>query len=305
MKSRVAVVGGGLMGHGIAQVFAMAGHPVVVVDTIPEVLKAVPERVSASLAELNIESGPVLGRMELSSSLADAVRDCDVVIEAATEKLAVKRAIFKEVAQSAPANSLLGSNTSTIPIKEIGRDLDVDSRRRLVGLHFWFPPVLIPLVEVVVTECLAPENFERAFQLMKSIGKEPVRVNRDIPGFIGNRLLHSLNREALAMVNAGVCDAETIDKVIKLSFGRRFSVLGPMEGIDMVGLDLVKSVHGLLFPSLDNSTESSPLLDRLMDQNKYGMRTGEGLRKWTTEETAETQNRLSEYLISFVRSEKG
>lgn len=293
------------MGHGIAQVFAMAGLRVVVVDTNTEVLSAVPDRISASLAELGIESGAVLGRMELSSSLTDAVRNCDVVVEAATEKLAVKRAIFKEVAHAAPANALLGSNTSTIPITEIGQDLDDGARSRLVGLHFWLPPVLIPLVEVVATEFLAPENFDRAFQLMKSIGKQPVRVNRDIPGFIGNRLLHSLNREALAMVNAGVCDAETIDKVIKLGFGRRFSVLGPMEGIDMVGLDLVKSVHGLLFPSLDNSTEPSPLLDRLMAHNKHGMRTGEGLRKWTPEEIAETQNRLSAYLISFVRSENG
>ena len=293
------------MGHGIAQVFAMAGHQVVVVDTNAKVLREVPDRVSASLADLGIQSGPVLGRIELSSSLADAVHNCGAVIEAATEKLAVKRAIFKEVALAAPANALLASNTSTIPITEIGRDLDEATRSRLVGLHFWFPPVLIPLVEVVVTACLAPEHFDRAFHLMESIGKQPVRVNRDIPGFIGNRLLHALNREALAMVNAGVCDAETIDKVIKLSFGRRFSVLGPMEGIDLVGLDLVESVHGFLFPSLDNSTEPSPLLERQMEQNKFGMRTGEGLRKWTPEEIAETQSRLSAYLISFVRSEKG
>lgn len=303
MKSRVAVVGGGLMGHGIAQVFAMAGHTVAVVDTNPEVLSAVPRRISASLAELDIESGPVLGRIELSASLADAVRGCDVVVEAAIEELAAKREIFETVAHAAPGHALLGSNTSTIPIGEIGRDLDVQARSRLVGLHFWFPPALIPLVEVVTTEHLAPENFERAIRLMTSIGKEPVRVNRDIPGFIGNRLLHALNREALAMVDSGVCDAEDIDKVIKLSFGRRFPVLGPMEGIDMVGLDLVKSVHRLLFPSLNNSTESSPLLDRLLEQNKCGMRAGEGLKRWTPEEIAETEARLSGHLISFVRNE--
>lgn len=293
------------MGHGIAQVFAMAGHHVMVVDTEPEVLSSVHDRISAGLAELGIQSGPVLDRVGTSNSLLDAVHNCGVVVEAATEKLAVKRAIFNEVANAAPANALLGSNTSTIPITEIGRDLDDDVRSRLVGLHFWFPPALIPLVEVVVTEFLAPEYFERAFQLMQSIGKQPVRVNRDIPGFIGNRLLHSLNREALAMVNAGVCDAETIDKVIKLGFGRRFSVLGPMAGIDMVGLDLVKSVHELLFPSLDDSTEPSPLLDRLMGQNKYGMRMGEGLRKWTPEEIADTQTRLSACLIALVRNGTG
>jgi 3-hydroxybutyryl-CoA dehydrogenase len=140
---------------------------------------------------------------------------------------------------------------------------------------------------------------------MSSIGKEPVRVNRDIPGFLGNRLLHALCREALSLVNSGVCDAETIDKVIKLSFGRRFSVLGPMEGIDLIGLELVRSVHRILFPYLENSPEASPLLDRLIDRHNLGMKSGEGLRKWTPEQIAETESRLSTHLLTMARNEKG
>lgn len=305
MGSRVAVLGAGLMGHGIAQVFATAGHNVVLADVDDKILSTAPDRISASLAELGIEPGPVLSRIELNQSAEKAVRDCSVVIEAVPESLNIKRLLFKEIADAAPDTALLASNTSTIPITEIGRDLPDHARRRLVGLHWWYPAVLIPLVEVIATEYVAVEYFDRAFQLMSSIGKQPVRVNRDIPGFLGNRLLHALCREALSLVNAGICDAETIDKVIKLSFGRRFSVLGPMEGIDLVGLELVRSVHRILFPSLENSPESSPLLDRLIERQNLGMRTGEGLRKWTPEQIAETKSQLSSHLLTMARNSNG
>jgi len=305
MKSRIAVVGAGLMGHGIAQAFATAGHNVKLVDAHKETLKAAPGRIAASLAELGIEPGPVLDRIELSGSLKDAVSGADVVMEAASEKLELKRAIFREAAEAAPADALLASNTSSIPITEIGRELPERARRRLAGVHWWFPPVLIPLVEIVSTEFLDPEYFERAYRLIESIGKEPVRVYRDVPGFIGNRLLHSLVREALSMVDAGVCDGETIDKVVRSSFGRRFSVLGPMEGVDLVGLELVRDVHSYLFPSLEKSGEPSPLLDRLIDEGKVGVRTLEGVRKWTPEQVAETRNRVSSGLIAMARKAKG
>jgi 3-hydroxybutyryl-CoA dehydrogenase len=304
MRMQVAIVGAGLMGHGIAQVFATAGHDVVVVDINDEVLSTVPDRISASLAELGIEAGPVLCRIKLDKCVKSAVRDCSVIIEAATESLHLKRAMFKEIADAAPATALLASNTSTIPITEIGRELPNDARRRLVGLHWWYPAVLIPLVEVVATDFLDPAYFDCAFRLMSSIGKEPVKINRDIPGFIGNRLLHALNREALSLVDSGACDAETIDKVIKLSFGRRFAVLGPMEGIDLVGLELVRSVHSILFPSLENSPAASPLLDRLIERHDLGMQTGEGLRRWTPEQVSETKCRLSSYLLKMARNEK-
>ncbi len=305
MGLKVAIIGAGLMGHGIAQVFATAGHDVTVVDVDDKVLSTVRERISASLTELGIEPEPVLSRITLSGCVKNAVRECSVVVEAVPENLRLKRSLFKEISDTAPATALFASNTSTIPISEIGRDLSQDVRCRLVGLHWWYPAVLIPLVEVIATDFVSPEYFDRAFQLMKSIGKEPVRINRDIPGFVGNRLLHALNREALSLVNSGVCDAETIDRVIKLSFGRRFSVLGPMEGIDLVGLELVRSVHNILFPALDNSRDASPLLDRLIDRHNLGMRTGEGLRKWTTEQIAETKSHLSTHLLTMARGSNG
>ncbi len=304
MGLQVAVIGAGLMGHGIAQSFAMAGHNVKLFDASEETLKAAPERMAASLAELGQEAAPVLSRVELCASLKDAVRNSDVVMEAASENLALKRAIFAEASETAPPDALLGSNTSSIPITEIGRELPESARRRLVGIHWWFPPVLIPLVEIVSTEFLDPEYFERAFKLIESIGKEPVRVMKDVPGFIGNRLLHSLVREALSMVDAGICDGETIDKVVKSSFGRRFSVLGPMEGVDLVDLSLVRDVHSYLFPSLEKSGEPSPLLDRLIADGKVGVRSLEGVRKWTPGQVTETRKRVSDGLIEFARRDR-
>jgi 3-hydroxybutyryl-CoA dehydrogenase len=304
MDLEIAVIGAGLMGHGIAQAFATAGHSVRLTDTDQDTLKAVPRRISASLKELAIEEEPVLARIRLVPALRETVEGCDAVIETAPEKLEIKCRIFREIAEIAPSTALLASNTSSIPITDIGRHLPDHARRRLVGIHWWNPPVLIPLVEVIRTDFLDPAYFERAFQLMSSIGKEPVRVNRDIPGFIGNRLLHALWREAISLVNAGVCDAETIDKVVKRGFGLRLSVLGPMENADLVGLELARDVHSTIFPSLEKSSEPSPLLNRLIREHKLGMRTGEGLRKWTEEQITETERRLFSHLLATARNGK-
>jgi 3-hydroxybutyryl-CoA dehydrogenase len=304
MGLQVAVIGAGLMGHGIAQVFATAGHYVRITDTDQEILNSVPSRISASLAELGIEPDSIIARITLNQTLGETIDGCDVVIEAAPERLELKRRLFSHIAEDAPRTALLASNTSSIPITEIGLALPDHARRRLVGLHWWNPAVLVPLVEVIKTESQDPEYFERAFQLMVSIGKEPVKVNRDIPGFIGNRLVHSLWREAFSLVNAGVCDAETIDKVVKRGFGLRFPVLGPMENADLVGLELARDVHSVIFPHLDKSSEPSPLLERLIKQNKLGMRTGEGFRKWSPEQIRKTKSELSRHLLKMARNGK-
>lgn len=304
MGHRAAIVGAGLMGHGIAQVFATAGHSVQITDSDQGVLNEAPQRISASLAELGIEAAPVLDRIRLTPSLAEALDGSTVVIEAVPEKIELKRALFRRIGEIAPGDALLATNTSSIPVTEIGRDLPDHARRRLVGLHWWNPAVLIPLVEVIRTEFVDPVFFDRAFELMRLIGKEPVKVEKDIPGFIGNRLMHAFWREAISLVDAGVCDAETIDVVVKRGFGLRLPVLGPMENADLVSLELTRDVQRVIFPSLEKSSEPSPLLDRLIAGQKLGMRTGEGLRKWTPEQIDKTKRELSEHLSSVLRSGK-
>jgi len=139
--------------------------------------------------------------------------------------------------------------------------------------------------------------FEATFDWLAAVGKRPVKVLRDVPGFIGNRLQHALWREAIGLVEDGVCDAEAIDQVVKNSFGLRMPVLGPMENADLVGLELTRAVHQLLFPALRSDTNASPLLDRLIAAGHLGMQSGRGLRDWTAEEAQAVHRRLSEHLI--------
>ena len=223
----IAVLGAGLMGHGIAQVFAEFGHSVVISDPDRDVLANARGRIEANLRNMNREPQPVLANITVAAQVAAAVESADVVIEAAPERLELKRKLFVEVAARAPSHAIFASNTSVIPITQIGADLPMAARARLVGTHWWNPPYLVPLVEVVRTEYTGLGVFEKMFELLRTVGKRPVKVHRDITGFIGNRLQYALWREAFHLVESGVCDAETIDVVVKNGFGMRFPVLGP------------------------------------------------------------------------------
>jgi 3-hydroxybutyryl-CoA dehydrogenase len=296
----VTVVGAGLMGHGIAQVFAQSGHRVVITDPDAAVLGVALARVGKNLQGLGVEPAPVLARMTLESSLETAVRDADLVVEAAPEKLALKQGLFARIAAAAPAHAILASNTSVIPITRIGEALDADARARLVGTHWWNPPHLVPLVEVVRSAYTREDVFDTVFDWLAMVGKRPVKVHRDVTGFIGNRLQHALWREALGLVEDGVCDAEAIDLVVKNSFGLRMPVLGPMENADLVGLELTRDVHRVLFPELKSDTTPSPLLDRLIEEGHTGMKSGQGLFAWPAAEAQAVHERLAAHLIDLL-----
>ncbi|UUX95248.1 3-hydroxyacyl-CoA dehydrogenase family protein [Aquabacterium sp. J223] len=297
----VTVVGGGMMGHGIAQVFARAGHAVVISDPSREVLDAALARIGHNLAAEGADPERVLCNIVLEAALDAAVANADLVIEAVPEKLALKQRLFAQIAAAAPAHAVLASNTSVIPITRIGEALPLDARARLVGTHWWNPPHLVPLVEVVRTDHTLDTVFRQAFGWLESVGKRPVEVKRDVAGFIGNRLQHALWREAISLIENGVCDAASIDLVVKNSFGMRLSVLGPMENADLVGLELTRDVHGLLFPELSRATAPSPLLDRLLDAGHGGMAAGRGLRDWTPEQVAGVRERLTRHLIRLTQ----
>jgi 3-hydroxybutyryl-CoA dehydrogenase len=300
----VTVVGAGLMGHGIAQVFAQAGHCVVIIDPDAAVLGVALARVGKNLQGLGVEPAPVLARMALESSLETAVRHAGLVVEAAPEKLALKQGLFARIAAAAPAHAILASNTSVIPITRIGEGLDADARARLVGTHWWNPPHLVPLVEVVRSAYTREEVFDTVFDWLAAVGKRPVKVHRDVTGFIGNRLQHALWREALGLVEDGVCDAEAIDLVVKNSFGLRMPVLGPMENADLVGLELTRDVHRVLFPELKSDTTPSPLLDRLIEEGHTGMKSGQGLFAWPAAEAQAVHERLAAHLIDLLNPGK-
>lgn len=292
-KARITVIGAGLMGHGIAQVFALAGHKVALYDSFGATLATAKSRISDNLRDL----GEDLAAVELvhpENDLARAVADADYVVEAAPEDLALKQKLFAEIEEHAPRDAILASNTSVMPITGIMQGLK--HRERALGTHWWNPPFLVPLVEVIETEWTSPQAIEWTMALHAAAGKEPAHVKKDVPGFIGNRLQHALWREAVSLVENGICDAETVDKVIKASFGRRIAVLGPLENADLVGTDLTLAIHRTVLPAIESRPGPSPYLEKLVADGKLGMKTGEGFRKWTAEEQAQLRTRVLNHL---------
>ena len=296
---RIAVVGAGLMGHGIAQVFAAAGHTVSVTDEDPAVLASAPGRIRDNLERLGVDPSPAEA-IRLCTGLEAAVADADVVFEAAPERLELKRGLFERISRCVSPHALLATNTSVIAVGEIAAQAVEPGR--VVGTHWWNPPYLIPLVEVTQAAATSADTIDRTIALLERAGKAPIHVRRDIPGFIGNRLQHALWREAFALVAAGVCDAESLDRVVKTSFGPRLAVLGPMENADLVGLDLTLDIHDYLLPHLDTSADPSPRLRELVEQGELGMKTGAGFRRWSDEEARETRERLFDHLAATTTS---
>lgn len=293
----ISVIGAGMMGHGIAQVFALAGHGVKVFDPDADALGALRDRVRTNLTKLN-QNVQAVERIAALSELEEAVSGADVVFEAAPEKPELKQEIFARLEAAAPRHCLLASNTSVIPISTIADR--VATRDRVLGTHWWNPPFLVPLVEVVQTEGTDPRSVSTMMDLLRHAGKTPVHIKKDVTGFVGNRLQHALWREAIALVEAGVCDAETLDDVVKLSFGRRLSVLGPLEGADLVGTELSLAVQEIVVPEIDRRAEPAPYLRELVESGKLGMKSGEGFRSWTTEAADTVRNRLFDHLKSMI-----
>ena len=293
----IAIIGAGLMGHGIALTFARAGYAVRVYDPVADSLETLKARISASLIALGVHADDVpaiITNVTPCADLSDAVSDADLVVEAAPEKLTLKQQIFADVEALAPAHCLLASNTSVIPITSIMENLN--DRSRALGTHWWNPPHMIPLVEVIRTEWTTDVAMEQMVTILAEIGKTPVRVEKDVPGFIGNRLQHALWREAVSLVENGVCSAEAVDSVIKSSFGRRLAVLGPLENADLVGTDLTLDIHQNVLADLEASGAPSPYLERLVSEGKLGMKSGEGFHSWTSETAEATRNRVTTHL---------
>jgi len=292
-KARIAVIGAGLMGHGIAQVFALNGHDVTIYDTVTAALDTVRDRITTNLRDLG-EDVTAIERVRPNPDLSDAVRDADYVVEAVLEDLPLKQELFRDIERAAPENAVLASNTSVIPITAIMQGLQ--NRRRALGTHWWNPPYLVPLVEVIGTEWTSADVIDWTINLHAAIGKTPVHVKKDVPGFVGNRLQHALWRECVALVQNGICDAETVDTVIKFSFGRRLAVLGPLENADLVGTDLTLAIHKTVLPDIDRTPGPLPYLEDLVARGKLGMKSGEGFRKWTPEQQQHLRARVLQHL---------
>jgi 3-hydroxybutyryl-CoA dehydrogenase len=267
MLTSAAVVGAGLMGRRIAGVLAGGGLAVTLTDTRAEILPA-----ACAEAE-SIAGGTVLP----ATRLAAAVEGADLVIEAVVEDLAVKQDLFVRLTALAP-HAILATNTSVLPVSAIASA--VEDASRIVGTHWWNPPDLIPGVEVVLGERTDRAVAARVIDLLSALGKLPVLVEKDVPGFVGNRLQHALWREAIALVAEGVADASTVDLVVRNTIGLRLARMGPLENADYVGLDLTLAIHDAVLPGLNRDTEPSTLLREHVAAGRLGAKSGSGFLDW-------------------------
>jgi 3-hydroxybutyryl-CoA dehydrogenase len=283
-RSTIAVVGAGLMGHAIALEFALSGYPVRLYDVARERVQAALERARATAAWL-AEHGLVAPDRAAAAStllsgmaeLAAAVAGADYVAEAVPEDLEVKRRVYAALDQLCPPEVILASNTSGLLPSALADGLT--HPERLLVAHYLNPPYLLPLVEIVPGPRTSPAVVECTVGLLRTIGKRPVVVRREVPGFLANRLQAALYREALALVARGVATVEDIDTVVRDGIGRRLSVLGPFQIMDLAGLDVWHAIGAYLAADLSNTAEL-PLLAERVAQGALGAKSGRGFYEW-------------------------
>ena len=306
----ITLLGAGMIGHGLALHFAKAGYQVSLYSRTQQTLDKAVEGVKSNLSLLlqkpagSDEIEKVIGRIKPNTDLAQAVANAPIIIESVAEDLKTKQDLFKKLDEMCPRETILATNTSVISITEIAAKSN--QRSRMIGTHFWFPPYLIPLVEVVKGKDTSDETMELTYQFMKKAGKYPIKCMKDVPGFVANRLQHALWREAISIVEHGIADAATVDAAIKQSFGIRLAVLGPMENSDMAGLDLVLAIHDTVLKDLDASPNPSPLLKEKVKKGELGFKSGKGFYdKWTPEDMKRVRENLLKYLIDYSHKNVG
>ena len=283
--NELAVIGAGTMGHGIAQVFAQAGWRVVLTDSDAEVRGRALQRIQANLETcLEYSSDDregvarTLARIAITSDLAAAVSQADFVVEAVSENLEVKQGLLRQVEAHCPDQAVITSTTSSYRVRDLATALE-DPGRFLIT-HFWNPPYIIPVVEVMPGDHTSDQAVETTFAFLEGAGKIPALVKKDTAGFVGNRLQHALRREAIAIVAQGIASPRDVDLIARLSFGLRLPIVGPLETVDLGGLDLTRAIHSHLLAELDRSTEPAQLIEDKIARGELGAKAGKGFYDW-------------------------
>jgi 3-hydroxybutyryl-CoA dehydrogenase len=242
--------------------------------------------------------GSSLGRISTTTDLAEAVESAGFVIEAAPEDLALKQGLFAELERLAPTDAILATNSSSLPLGKITSG--VKGGERVVGSHFFMPAQLIPLVEVSRGESTTDETVERTVRMWESCGKSPIRVNRDIPGYVANRLQAALVREAVALWSGGVASAGDIDTAVRMGFGLRAMVTGPMRQRDLAGIDLHLAIQRELWPEIDGSVEPNPEVVSMVERGQLGLKTGRGYFDWSGQDPEQVLRAQNEALVDMM-----
>jgi len=303
---RIGVVGAGLMGHGIAQEFALAGYSVVLHDVSLEKLKAAEQNISTNLRMLTDfglvapdKSGRIVDNLSITTSIEEAASRSDFIIEAAFEDLTLKQNLFRALDELSPKHSILASNSSTL----LPSKLASATRRpeNVLIAHYFNPPFLVPLVEIVRHRGTSDQTVNTTFELLKRIGKSPVILQKEAPGFVGNRLQAALFREALSIVEQGIATPEAVDIVVRNGFGRRLAAAGVFEIWEIAGWDLIQSICENLFSVIESTPNVSPLLKGMVQRGELGVKSGKGFYTWTPESAQSLRKRIARILVTIAR----
>ena len=297
------------MGVGIGQLFASKGHEVKVLYVGND-----KERGDSQVnmeANLNfLASQDVIGKEDIpkimskvtyTEEIQDIADFADIVFEAIVENLEVKQEMFKKLDELCPQEAILASNTSALSITLIAEK--ARHKERIIGTHFWNPAYLIPLVEVVKTKDVSEEVVARTFDALKNAGKHPVIVEKDVPGFLANRLQHCLFRESISIVEQGIASPAAVDEAIKYGFGMRVGIMGPFEVMDSCGLDMTKAIHEFVFPDIEDTHEVQKLVTDNIAAGRLGFKTGgHGIEDWTQEEMKKSAEELNIKLVKVAKA---
>ena len=304
----VAVVGAGLMGHGIAQEFASKGIQVYLHSRSRASLDRALENIAGNIRRLrtlsaldDAASAALDSHLHTTTDLSEAVAGADVVFESVYEDLALKRDVLARIDADAPDHAILASNTSALMPSSFA---DATGRPdKVLVAHYANPPYLVPLVEVVPGPATSPNSVDTMVRLLKQIGKTPILLRKEAPGFVANRLQMALLREALEVVRLGIADAEDVDAVLTSSIGRRWAVAGVFEVLELAGLDLVKSIADGLFPHLASGGHST-LLDQKVAAGQLGAKSGDGFRAWAPGRAEVVRTAIAQALVNIDNWQK-
>jgi len=301
-------LGCGTMGFGTAISFAKSGYNVNMFGrkdaSIERAMKNIKFTLNVMIENALLtkdEAAELLERINGVTTLKAAAKDADFVIESVAEEVSIKQAVYKEMEEYLDQNIIFATDSSGLSPTEVASVLKYPER--FVVAHFWNPPHLIPLVEVVPGEKTAKETVDITWKLMEKIGKKPVTLLKEAPGFIGNRLQLTLLREALHCVREGIATAEDVDAVCKYSLGRRLGVTGPIESADLGGLDIFYNISAYLYKELDDTKSGSEIMRKCVNEGRLGAKTGEGIFSWTEEKKRMLMKKREDVLIEWLKKD--
>lgn len=311
MIKNISVIGAGTMGHGIAEVFAMHNYKVSLYEMNTEIRenakKVIEDELLFLLDNDFIKKDDVqktLENIEIFSDLKEAVKDADYVIEAISERIELKQELFKQLDEYCKEETIFASNTSSLKLYEMSRDISENRKKRIMVCHWYNPAHLMPIAELSFFGNMPEEIYKEVEELYSNSEKQTVKILKDVPGLVANRIQQAIAREVFSLIEMKVAEPEDIDKALKFGPAFRYATSGQLEIADIGGLDIWCTVGDNLLSVMDNRKEANPLLRKKVLENKLGMKSGEGFFKYPKEKINDIKNKFNKKLIIQLKTSK-